>query len=387
MQKSFSALVRPSLAVCLFAATSVAACSGDDDDSSAGASGKSATAGEAGAYSEAGQSGAAGGPSGEVSVARGKYLVTNVAACGDCHTPRDEMGAPIAGMLLAGNANFADLNPADPDKGLVPTRNLTPDKTTGLGDWTDKQIKNAFLNGIDDQDKPLFPIMPYYVFHNMSESDADSIVMYLRSIPAVKNDIPERQDLGFPVMQAQPVPMDKLPDTTLSPTDATYSNAQHGRYLAANIGICMECHTQHDPTGAVPLMLDKLFQGNEPFTREQLGLPPVFPEMIVSANLTPGKNGLKGWSLDDVVNVLKKGVDKDGKPLCPPMPFGPDGAFGGLTDQDAADIATYITTLKPVDSDVIPLCVAPSGPPVGGAGGAGGMSGGGAGGAGAGGAP
>jgi len=120
-----------------------------------------------------------------------------------------------------------------PKKGLLPTPNLTPDKTTGLGDWTDKQIKNAFQNGLDSDDKPLFSVMPYYVFHNMSDADADSIVMYLRSIPAVKNEIPERQDLGFPVMQAQPVPADMLPDTTLEPSDANYDSAQNGRYLAA----------------------------------------------------------------------------------------------------------------------------------------------------------
>jgi Cytochrome c len=371
------------------AASTFAACSGDDDDSTPGGAGKS-SAGQAGA--SAGQVGAsagdtsqagaaaAGAPSGEVSVARGEYIVSHVAACGDCHTPRDQMGAPAAGMLLAGNAAFADINPADPDKGLLPTPNLTPDKTTGLGNWTDKQIKNAFQNGLDSDDKPLFSFMPYYVFHNMTDADADSIVMYLRSIPAVKNEIPERQDLGFPITQAQPVPADMLPDTTLAPSDANYESAQNGRYLAANIGICMECHTQHDPAGAVPLMLDKLFQGNETFTRDELGLPPVFPETIVSANLTPGKNGLKGWAADDVVNVLKKGIDKDGNALCPPMPFGPNGAFGGLTTKDALDIATYITTLEPANSDVIPLCVAPGAPPpsggapAGGAAGAAGMS-------------
>ena len=381
MQKSFSALARPCFAVCLLAATAVAACSGDDDDSSNSTAGKAA-AGASGASSEAGQGGAAAGaPSSEASVARGEYIVSHVAACGDCHTPRDKMGKPLDGMLLAGNPAFADLAPTDSKTGLVPTPNLTPDKTTGLGDWTDKQIKNAFLNGLDSDDKPLFPIMPYFVFHNMSDADADSIVMYLRSIPAVNHEIPERQELGFPVMQAQPVPSDQLPDTTLKATDAKYASAQNGRYLAANIGVCMECHTQHDPMSPTVLALDKLFQGNEPFTREQLGLPSVFPEMIISANLTPGKNGLKGWTADDVVNVLKKGVDKDGKVLCPPMPFGPDGAFGGLTAKDALDIATYITTLEPADSDVIPLCVAPDAPPAGGAGGAGGTGGAGAGGA------
>lgn len=291
------------------------------------------------------------------------------------------MGAPIATKFLAGNAAFADLDPADPDKGLLPAPNLTPDTDTGLGDWTDEQIKNAFLNGIDDDDEPLLSVMPYYVLHNMSAADADSIVMYLRSLPAVSNEIPERQELGFPVVQAQPVPLDKLPDTTLATSDPRYESAQNGRYLAANVGICMECHTEHDPTGQVPLLLDKLFQGNESFTRAQLHLPPVFPDAIVSSNLTPGENGIKGWSAEDVVQVLKQGLDPEGRPLCPPMPYGPNGAFGGLTERDALDIGVYLTTLEPADSDVIPLCVVPTGEPSDGAGGAGGSSGAGSGGA------
>lgn len=355
-------------------ASTFAACSGDDDDNSNGTAGTSS----AGQTGEAGQGGAAAGgaASTDATVARGNYLVNHVAACGDCHTPRDEMGAPIMAKFLAGNAAFADIDPTDPKKGLLPTPNLTPDKTTGLGDWTDKQIKNAFQNGLDSDGKPLFPVMPYYVFHNMSDSDADSIVMYLRSIKAVSNEIPERQDLGFPVQQAQPVPAAQLPETTLKASDPKYASAQNGKYLAANVGICLECHTEHDPLAAVPLKLDALFQGNETFTREQLGLPPAFPETIYSANITPGKNGIKGWTAEDVAKVLKEGVDKDGNPLCPPMPFGPNGAFGGLTDSDALDIGTYLTTLTPADTDPIEMCVPPGAPGAGGNG-AGGASAGG----------
>jgi len=357
--------------------STIAACSGDDDDDSSNNGGTSARGGEAnkaGATSEGGSS--AGGGSSTATVARGDYLVNHVAACGDCHTPRKPTGEPDTSKFLAGNAMFADLDPAHDDAGLLPTPNLTPDKKTGLGDWTDEQIKNAFLNGMDDEDKPLLSVMPYYVLHNMSESDADSIVMYLRSIPAVQNEIPERQDLGFPVLQAKPVPAEDLPETTLAPSDPDYAKAQNGKYLAANIGVCMECHTEHDPMGQVPLMLDKLFQGNEVFTREQLGLPPAFPEKIYSANITPGKNGIEGWTVDDVVKVLKQGIDDEGHPLCPPMPVGPMGAFGGLTDADARDIGIYLTTLEPKDTDEIAMCVPPGAP------GAGGSSGGGAGGSG-----
>lgn len=346
------------------------ACSSDDTSPAkggeAGAAGEAgaggAATGAAGAAGSADAAGAAGaaGAAQSAQVVRGQYIVVHVAGCPDCHTPRDAMGVPNSAMMLAGNAAFADLNPADDTKGLVPTPNLTPDMDTGLGKWTDAQIKNAFQNGIDADGKPLFSMMPYYVFHNMTDSDADAVVAYLRSLPAVIHEIPERQDLGFPVTQASPVPASLIPDTTLALSDPDYLHAQNGRYLAGSIGACMECHSQHDAMGAIPLMTDKLFQGNEPFTRAQLGLPPVFPATIYSANLTPATNGLAGWTPADVVQALHKGLSKDNKPLCPPMPSGPTGALAGLTDGDATDIGIYLTTLAPKDNGVIPLCVAPS---------------------------
>jgi hypothetical protein len=258
--------------------------------------------------------------------------------------------------FLAGSPGLFQVPGLGPDGGvgIVGTRNLTPDMTTGLGSWTDAQIKNAILNGIDDQSKALFPIMPYFVFHNMTSSDADAIVAYLRSIPAVNQAIPERNfDFAQPAM---PVPATSLPDSTLPSTDANYASAQRGKYLAANVGICMECHTTH-VTGPVPLDVTKLFAGGESFPSAELGLPvPPFPAVIFSENVTPDSTGLTGWAAPDVVNVLKLGVDKNGVHLCPPMPFGPMGAFGGLTDGDALDIANYIVSLPPIANTVSPIC-------------------------------
>jgi hypothetical protein len=375
----------------VLSAGAFAACSSDGDDTvpPAGGSGGSAAhggsvgiAGEGGATS-AGTGGAAGeGGATSGSVARGDYIVNHVAACGDCHTPRNADGSPDLSNFLAGNEAFADLDPTSSTKGLVPTPNLTPDPDTGLGNWTDEQIKTAFLDGLDSDNAPLFSIMPYFVFHNMTDEDANSVVLYLRSIPPVKHAIPERQDLGFPVMQAQPVPASSIPDTTLPKTSPNYAKAEAGRYLAGNVGICMECHTEHDSMAAVPLKLDKLFAGNEPFSRDSLGLPPVFPENIYSSNITPTANGIAGWTASDVSTTLLAGVDKNGGPLCPPMPVGPNGAFGGLTPEDALAIGYYIATLPPIDNGVIPWCSPPSGPPTGeGGAGAGGASSGGAGGA------
>ena len=78
-------------------------------------------------------------------------------------------------------------------------------------------------------------------------------------------------------------------------------------------------------------------------------LPPIFPEVIYSANLTPHANGIAGYSVPTSCVRIKRGEDpdQDGAPLCPPMPAGPMGAFGGITDEDAADIAHYLLSLPP----------------------------------------
>jgi hypothetical protein len=204
-------------------------------------------------------------------------------------------------------------------------------------------------------DQALFPIMPYYVLHNMSDSDADAIVAYLRTILPVANAIPAR---NFMLPAASPpVPLDRIPNPTIAATHADYESAMRGKYLAGNFGMCMECHTKHVQTpGAVPLDLDKLFAGGENFISAAIGLPPSFPSVITTLNLTPHATGLQGWTAGQVANVLKNGVDKDGLAICPPMPNGPNGAFGGMTDNDARDIGTYLIHLAPIDNAIALAC-------------------------------
>lgn len=291
-------------------------------------------------------------------VARGDYLVNHLIACADCHTPRNTDGSLDTTRLLGGNPRFTDLDPTDDTMGLVPAPNLTPDPT-GLGSWTDDQIKRAFLDGIDDEGNPLFVAMPYYVLHNMTPGDADAIVAYLHTVPPVDQTIPARQPLGFAVTAASPIPVDMIPQTTLATDNPAYPSAQRGRYLAAMSGLCIECHTE-PAAAAVPLDLTKAFAGNRVFTAMDLGLPvPPFPTEIHSTNITPDANGIAGWAPNDIRNVLQMGVDPDGSHVCPPMPVGPAGAYGGITNQDALDIGTYLTTLAPVDNGVIQDCITP----------------------------
>jgi hypothetical protein len=313
--------------------------------------------GEGGGGSDGGEAGSDAGSL----VQRGEYLVKNVGACGDCHTPRNLItGQPDNTKFLAGMPGIFRVPGLGPDGGLgiIGSRNLTPDMATGLGAWTDAQIKRAFLDGIDKDGNALFPIMPYYVLHNMSAGDADAIVAYLRTIPAIDSMIPAK-NFAFPAMAVSPpVPANRIPDPVIQMTDPNYASAMRGKYLAGNFGVCMECHTKHVQTpGAVPLDLDKLFAGGEPFDAAAIGLPPSFPvRTILTENITPHSTGIQGWTAAAVAKAIKDGIEKDGLPLCPPMPSGMGQAFNGITDNDALDIGNYITRLPPIDNPVGPIC-------------------------------
>jgi mono/diheme cytochrome c family protein len=289
-------------------------------------------------------------------VARGKYLVDNIIACSDCHTPKTSSGEPDLTKYLAGNATFVKL----PNGDVLPSRNLTPDKATGIGSFTAAQIKHMFMDGVvpagDGGTAALNSVMPYYVFHNMASTDADAIVAYLQSIPAVVNDVGTRS-ASFDV----PAPSDYLDPATIPTPADTYpqkDSALRGRYLATEIGLCIECHTPHLQSGSKPLDTGKYFWGGEDFSSFFAGTLNIHP---VSANLTSDPaTGLGNWTAAQIVTVLHQGVDDQGVGLCPPMPVGPSGAYGGITDQDALDIANYIKSLPPAVNDNGPACVWPT---------------------------
>jgi mono/diheme cytochrome c family protein len=116
---------------------------------------------------------------------RGKYLVV-VAGCSDCHTPGGLLGHPDTARLLGGS----DVGFAIPSHGVLVGPNLTPDKDTGLGSWTERQIVTAITTGARPDGRMLAPIMPWEALSHLTKSDALAIAVYLKSLPAVKNKVP-----------------------------------------------------------------------------------------------------------------------------------------------------------------------------------------------------
>jgi mono/diheme cytochrome c family protein len=119
----------------------------------------------------------------EAQVTRGRYLVT-ITGCSDCHTPGALLGSPDMKRYLGGS----DVGFAIPGAGVFVGQNLTPDKETGLGKWTDGQIIAAFRTGKTPEGRKLSPVMPYPALSHLSDADAQAIVAFLKSLPAVSHE-------------------------------------------------------------------------------------------------------------------------------------------------------------------------------------------------------
>ena len=161
-------------------------------------------------------------------VARGDYLVNHIAACGDCHTPRTQTGAPDMTKFLAGIECFADVDPANDAVGCLHSRNLT-NHETGLKNRSDQDIKDMFMKGERPDGKALHPVMPYYVLGNMSEDDADAIVAYLRTVDGVDHMLPPSQ----PPFTAPDAPAPRWPEALIPMPSARLSGAGGGACAVA----------------------------------------------------------------------------------------------------------------------------------------------------------
>ncbi|HTV31418.1 MAG TPA: cytochrome c [Xanthobacteraceae bacterium] len=121
----------------------------------------------------------------DADLARGQYLVT-IGGCNDCHTPGTLLGKPDTAKLLSGS----DVGLGVPGLGVFVGRNLTPDKETGLGSWTQAQIVAAITTGKRPDGRTLAPIMPWRFYSHLTKEDADAIAAYLQSLPPVRHAVP-----------------------------------------------------------------------------------------------------------------------------------------------------------------------------------------------------
>lgn len=261
-------------------------------------------------------------------LARGKYLVENVTSCMDCHSPHDwtKHDAPITPGLEGAGGDMSVL------KGLpghVVAPNLTPDPETGAGNWSDDALARAIREGIGHDGHTLFPLMPYPHFRGLPDEDLASIVVYLRSLPAVRNSLPQTEII-FPVkylIRSVPQPVTApVPDPDLS------QQVKRGAFLVGVAG-CSDCHTPQDrgqPIAGMDFGGGQIFEG--PWGK------------VASANLTPDASGIPYYDEALFVQTIRTGTVK-ARALNQIMP---SFVYRNMTDEDLKAIFAYLKTLAPV---------------------------------------
>jgi hypothetical protein len=215
--------------------------------------------------------------------------------------------------------------------GRVIAPNVTPDKETGAGAWSDDALARAIREGIGHDDRTLFPIMPYVHYRTMPDEDLASVVVYLRSLPAVRNPLP-RTEIIFPVkyfMRNAPQPI-----TAPVPQPDLSDPVKRGSFLVNLVG-CADCHTpvdnHHNP---IPGME---FSGGQ-----IIGLP---SGKVASANLTPDPSGIPYYDEALFIKTMRTGM-VGARELSGAMPW---MVLRNMTDQDLTAMFAYLKKLKPVN--------------------------------------
>jgi mono/diheme cytochrome c family protein len=256
---------------------------------------------------------------------RGEYLVHAVSNCMECHAKHDRKTDPP--VLLSKEGVGGVLFEEGGFRMVAP--NITADSETGLGKWSDDAIARAIREGIAADGSALFPVMPYEHFRHMSDEDVASVVVFLRSLPAVRTELPPSK---IPFLFARLIQAVPQPVTEPMPEPDKSTPAEHGAYLAM-MGTCTDCHTPRDPKFQPILGMEMAG-----------GTPMGEAEGVASANLTPDASGIAYYDEALFIQVMRTGYVRARK-LNPVMPW---WAFRNMTDDDLKALFAYLRILKPV---------------------------------------
>jgi mono/diheme cytochrome c family protein len=270
----------------------------------------------------------------EARLARGRYLAEGPAHCFHCHSEHDFTDPTFPTVPATKGAGW---QLPIPELGAVYAPNITPDPETGLGSWTDDEVARAIQEGVSRDGTALFPVMPYPRYASLDEEDVASIVVYLRSLPAVRNVVP-RSELIFPlnfIVNTIPEPLHEPRRSHPSGTPA-----ERGAYLA-NMADCKGCHSPTDSEGT-PLS-GLTYGGGTVFHP-----PGPEPSHVFSQNITPDPSGIAHYDADLFVEIMRAGR-LPGRLLSHVMPF---EYYRTITDEDLRDLFAYLQTLPPVQHRV-----------------------------------
>lgn len=279
-------------------------------------------------------------------IAKGKYLVEGPAHCVSCHVSSfDEFVKADKGehVDLKGGMRF----PMGP-LGAMYSRNLTSDKETGLGRYSDEKVFRMLRHGIRPNDMAGMPLM--MPFWNMADEDLVAIVSYLRSLPPVHNPVPENEwtFVGKAVRALTPTfkPIENPTPPKSSPAMAP--TVERGEYLAKYVANCVGCHTQRDMMTYEAIGPE--FAGGMEFEpwpdlHRFLGVDTTL--WLRTPNLTPHPNSTlsRFKSADEFIKRIRAGRAISFSP----MDWGP---FSRMSDEDITALYMFLKSVPAVDKDI-----------------------------------
>jgi mono/diheme cytochrome c family protein len=264
-------------------------------------------------------------------IARGKYL-TRAADCVVCHTAPG--GQPFAGGL------------AIPTQfGVLYSPNITGDRQTGIGAWTDAEFIRALHQGIGKDGQRLYPAFPYESYTLMTDADALAIKAYLLSLPPTHATAPPTQ-LKFPFNQRWLMALWSLfynPNHRFQPNLDRSAQWNRGAYLAEALEHCGDCHT--------PRNLAQALDNRQKFSG---AVAEGWRAYNISADPT---SGIGGWTDAALAQYLRVGHAEGHGAAGGPMSEVVDASLSQLTPGDVSAIVAYLRTVPAIATRDLPAPV------------------------------
>ena len=265
-------------------------------------------------------------------VVKGQYVFALAGGCA-CHT------VPKA-QLNAGGREFPI------PSGAVYSTNITSDKETGLGAWTDQQILDAMTKGISRDGSRILPVMPYEKYSGMAQQDLKSLVAYLRTLKPIKKATPPLKTWAPLMRSVGTLAYLKLFGRfSSSPAEAPSSGVERGRYLVDHVSICADCHT---PRNSIGVPYQSLYLAG---ASEKIG-----PLGNAVPNITPDKEtGIGDWKREEIAELLRTGTkpDQDSvEGLMYEVVQGAPYGFKDMRNEDALAIADYLKTIPAIKNKI-----------------------------------
>jgi mono/diheme cytochrome c family protein len=265
-------------------------------------------------------------------IAKGQYIFALAGGCA-CHTvPK--------GPLNAGGREFPI------PTGAVYSTNITSDKETGLGGWTDQQILDAMTKGISRDGSRILPVMPYEKYSGMAQQDLKSLIAYLRTLKPIKKATPPLKTWA-PLLRSVGtlVYLKAFGRFSSSSAEAPSGGLERGRYLVDHVSICGDCHT---PRNAIGVPNSSLYLAG---ASKKVG-----PLGNAVANITPDKEtGIGEWKREDIVELLHSGTKPDldnVQGLMYEVIQGAPYGYKEMKKDDASAIADYLKSVPPIKNKI-----------------------------------